>query len=671
MILRQKRVAIIIAVLTVILILADMSILKPESKNYKTYEQALSEYNNNNFSNAYYLFGRVTRFSELRPAAVFRQADCADKLGDTKTEIRKYKEVMSHYPNSILAIRAKYLKAQDYYKTKKYRKAEKEFRDVLNKYPGTDYSTASEYYLGAIESEEIPSIKKPEDKLKTQYKAIEHFKLYLKEAPTGRLAFNCISKWLSLNTKLSNEDNLLIGKAYQANGKYNEAEKYLRFTSLNLSWPYLVKNYYELGDYSKVKYYAEHGISLPPNDVSINRDLDEFNSDIYKAIDIYLKISPSAKDAISYLESIAPKANGNDYLLYKKCINLPDMAQAACFNSLYYHFPQGQFAAEALANIFYDKVKSQQYSQAKKLAKEHLSKFPQAKSTPKVLFWLARISEKTKQRNEANTYYKVLLRQFPDDYYAYRAYMNLNRFRHLNTRELTFRPAEFPYKNSRASFITALAKVKDYGLINQLYQYDPYIQSWLAYLQGDYSRSATIARDEVEELAIKPEASDPKWLLVYPIHYYNEVKNSAAKWNNDPILILSIIREESYFNPHAQSPVGARGLMQLMPSTAQEAANSKGISLPNISMLFSPDFNIDLGNIYYATLKKRLDFKDILAVLAYNGGAGSVSKWKNSLEYEDTDDFIEQIPYPETQNYLKKVYRSYWNYIRIYSNLRY
>lgn len=671
MILRQKRVVIIIIVLTVFLVLADISILTPESKNYKTYEHALSEYNNNNFSNAYYLFGRVARFSELKPAAVFRQADCASKLEDTKTEIRKYKEVMSHYPNSILAIRAKYLKAQEYYQLQEFNKAEKEFRDILNKYPNTDYSTGSEYYLGSIESEEIAKLQNTDDKLKMKNKAIEHFKLYLKEATTGRLALNCITKWIELKPQLTNEDNLLIGKTYLANAKYNDAEKYLKFTTLNISWPYLVKNYYALGDYNKVKYYTEHGLAQPANDVEINENLDELNADIYKAIDIYLKISPSTTDAISYLESISPKSNGYDYLLYKRCNNLPAATQTACFNSLYYHFPQGQFAAEALANIFYDKVKSQQYSQAKKLAKEHLSKFPQVNSTPKVLFWLARISEKTKRRGDANTYYRALIRQFPDDYYAYRAYMNLNRFRHFKAKELRQKPVEFPYKNSRASFITALAKVKDYDLINQLYQNDEYIQSWLAYMQGEYSRSATIARDKVEELVIKPEASDPKWLLIYPQHYYNEVKNSAAKWDNDPILILSIIREESYFNPQAQSPVGARGLMQLMPSTAHEAANKKGISIPNDSMLFNPDLNIELGNIYYATLRRMLDYKDILAVLAYNGGAGSVSKWKSSLEYEDTDDFIEQIPYPETQNYLKKVYRSYWNYIRIYTNLRY
>ena len=58
---------------------------------------------------------------------------------------------------------------------------------------------------------------------------------------------------------------------------------------------------------------------------------------------------------------------------------------------------------------------------------------------------------------------------------------------------------------------------------------------------------------------------------------------------------------------------------------------------------------------------------DISSIAAYNGGIGSVNSWKQNIYYNDTDEFVEQIPYPETKNYVKKVFRSYWNYVRIYS----
>jgi len=175
----------------------------------------------------------------------------------------------------------------------------------------------------------------------------------------------------------------------------------------------------------------------------------------------------------------------------------------------------------------------------------------------------------------------------------------------------------------------------------------------------------------MDKLSNKPNRNDPRWKLVYPIHYYEEIKDSAQYWYNDPVLILAIIREESYFNPLAQSPAGAKGLMQLMPATAKEAAKMSGLSLPNERLLFDSNINIRLGNVYYSKLKGSLSGKDILAVLAYNGGIGSVTRWSQTLRYEDEDDFIEQIPYDETKNYLKKVYRSYWNYLRIYNGLRF
>ena len=130
---------------------------------------------------------------------------------------------------------------------------------------------------------------------------------------------------------------------------------------------------------------------------------------------------------------------------------------------------------------------------------------------------------------------------------------------------------------------------------------------------------------------------------------------------------MAIIREESSFNPRAQSSVGAMGLMQLMPSTAHEVGAQSGIDF-NTNYLFNPELNIRLGNIYYAMLRSILDNKDVSSIAAYNGGIGSVTRWHNTLLYNDTDEFVEQIPYEETKNYVKKVFRSYWNYTRIYQH---
>ncbi len=208
----------------------------------------------------------------------------------------------------------------------------------------------------------------------------------------------------------------------------------------------------------------------------------------------------------------------------KTCNNLPEYNQAACFNTLYYKFPKGQFAAEALSNIFYGKILDQNYTAAKRLGRLHINNFPDAKSAPKVLYWLAKVDENMKNYEESRAYYKRIIRKYPDDYYAYRAFLNLNRFRYFSVVDLQQKNVVFPYKKTNYELLMQLVKVNDYGLINQLYKDDEFIHSWLLYQQGDYSASARVARDAMDNLSQKPDRFDYRWRLVYPIHYYDEIK---------------------------------------------------------------------------------------------------------------------------------------------------
>ncbi|HNW25308.1 MAG TPA: transglycosylase SLT domain-containing protein [Candidatus Gastranaerophilaceae bacterium] len=676
MISRQKitLIAIIIFAVIAIAFINTPKIWTPESISNKKYTQALEKYKNNDLSQAYADFEKIPKTSKLKPAALYRQAFCAEQLSDKKGAIKKYNEIIKKYKNSKIALKAKYSKAQYLYEEKSYKKAKKEFKEIIRKYPQSDYALASGYYMGSIETLHIERVKNKKKKNKTIKKASHYFRNYLKEAPSGRFSINCIEKWILLNKKLKNEDNLIIAKSYMANGDFKNAQKYLNYTNINISWPYFVQNAYSMKDYSKVKYYTQFGLKEPPvNAVAINEAPEDTidNKAVYDAIDTYLSISQNPKTSISYLLSLSENAPGHDYLLYKNCLNMPQNLQLACFNTLYRKYPKGQFAAESLSNIFYEKIKTRDYYTAKKIGSEHLSNFPKTNSTPRVMFWLAKINEKTKNYDIAINFYKNLILQFPDDYYAYHSYLNLNGFKNLSltAEELENKEILFPYKkNSENELIIKLAQVKDWGLINELCKDDDFIQSWLKYQQGDFSSSARIARDAMDKLETKPDRKDPRWRLVYPIHFYKEIKENAKIFNNNPVLILSIIREESYFNPKSISPVGAMGLMQLMPITASEVGKDRGINLLSDKFLLQPDINIKIGNIYYSRLRKVLFDKDILAVLAYNGGIGSVSRWKEDINFADIDDFVEQIPYLETQNYLKKVYKSYWNYVRIYSN---
>ncbi len=673
----KKKIGLIAGVLLILLIVIAVNIPRywaSEETNIQNYSTALEEYNNGNYQHSYFVFSKIARTSPLKEASIYRQALCAEHLNDNRTAIKKYKELTRFYPTSALTIRAKYLKAQDYYQSKKYGKAKREFKRVLSKYPKTDYATASEYYLGAIATYDYKKARSPRKREKLFTLASHYFRDYLKEAPSGRFAFYAVKKWSDMGRNLTNEDNLVIAKSYQAIGDFKSADNYLKYTDIGASWPYFVKSALHAKDIEKVKFYTESGLKNEGiESISINEENSGLadNKEIYSAIDAYIGISPDKKSAIEHLLTISRKSNGYDYILYRDCKSMPQGTRTACYNTLYTNFPDGQFAGETLSNIFYEKIREKQYLWAHDIGKRYLAKYSKSNSTPKVIFWMGKLSERMKNYEDARSYYNQVISQYPDDYYAYRAYLNLNRFSDvkINSDALLGKEVVFPYKaNIMNGMLIELADIQDYSLINELCKDDDFVQSWLEYQVGNYTLSAKLARDGMDKLEQKPDRLDLRWRLLYPVHYYDYVKANAFPLSNNPVLILSIMKEESHFNSKVVSPVGAIGLMQLMPSTASEIARKNGITLPNSSFLFDPAMNIKVGNVYYSRLKAQLNGNDMLAVLAYNGGLGAVSRWKQHLKYDDIDDFVEQIPYSETQTYLKKVYRAYWNYVRIYAD---
>ena len=278
------------------------------------------------------------------------------------------------------------------------------------------------------------------------------------------------------------------------------------------------------------------------------------------------------------------------------------------------------------------------------------------------MFWMGKIYERKNNMNLAKSYYKSTLSKYPDSYYSYRAYSKLNKgkelFIDLNVKQ---KPIMFPCDDKHEQAMASdLIELGDYDFVSELYKDDKFVQSWIAYKQGKKVQSVILAEKAMKDLYPKPKFDDAKWRLVYPLHYFEYA--DKYKGEQDPLMIMSIIREESHFNKEIVSPVGAVGLMQLMPATANEIASAYGIS----NNLLSPEANIRLGSLYFTKMKNSLRGKDAYAIMAYNGGWFSVVNWTKKLTYIDIDDLIEKVPYLETQMYVKKVLKSYWCYSNIY-----
>ena len=152
---------------------------------------------------------------------------------------------------------------------------------------------------------------------------------------------------------------------------------------------------------------------------------------------------------------------------------------------------------------------------------------------------------------------------------------------------------------------------------------------------------------------------------MYPVLYENEINDIAKKFNQSPYLFLSLIREESHFNRNARSSAGAIGLTQLMPATANFIEKGEVSN----SVLLEENENIRIGLKYFTYLVDFFKKDESLAILAYNAGPGNINKWLNdkNINFDDIDTFVENIPYLETKNYIKKILSTYWVYLNIYS----
>ncbi len=167
----------------------------------------------------------------------------------------------------------------------------------------------------------------------------------------------------------------------------------------------------------------------------------------------------------------------------------------------------------------------------------------------------------------------------------------------------------------------------------------------------DYNSAAAIYRGSIPRRVDSDSLT--QWGLLYPKAFRDAVTRQAADHGVAEELIYAVIKAESTFSPTVVSPAGAVGLMQLMPSTAKAMVNANGTSIS--TRLTDPGFNIRLGVRHLKGLLQQYNGSIVAAVAAYNAGSTPVDRWRRTLPYQRDDEFIENIPYPETREYVKKV----------------
>lgn len=150
---------------------------------------------------------------------------------------------------------------------------------------------------------------------------------------------------------------------------------------------------------------------------------------------------------------------------------------------------------------------------------------------------------------------------------------------------------------------------------------------------------------------------------IYPLKFSGSISKYSSQMQVDPYLISAIIKSESNFNQYAVSRKGAVGLMQLSPSTAKWVAQKLKIPY-SYNDLFDPDYNIRIGSWYIKYLINYYNGDVKLAVAAYNAGLANVDRWLAKTKRYTIE--VTEIPFKETNHFVKRVFKSYEMYKKLY-----
>jgi soluble lytic murein transglycosylase len=155
--------------------------------------------------------------------------------------------------------------------------------------------------------------------------------------------------------------------------------------------------------------------------------------------------------------------------------------------------------------------------------------------------------------------------------------------------------------------------------------------------------------------------------LIFPLRYGDKITADARAASLDPALVAAVIRQESNFTANAASPVGARGLMQIMPGIGRDLARSHNVAGPwDPAVLDQPDVNISLGVAHFATFLEQEHGIVVRGLAAYNAGPSRVTLWSVRKGTNDPEVFVERIPFTETRDYVRAIMRGRDLYAALY-----
>ncbi len=364
-------------------------------------------------------------------------------------------------------------------------------------------------------------------------------------------------------------------------------------------------------------------------------------------------------------------------------VNNEDEKADEAFRQLYARFPKGHYAQRAAWKIGWWAYKHSRYAETVKMFEDTAIAFPHSDYRPAYLYWAARAHEAMGETELAESRYRLVLTDYRNTYYG-RLVAARYRSRKLDAPDIEevaiveTAQAEhaLPANAEQVRFLLAL------DLVDQAMDELQYAQrtwgdspivtatmAWVYNQRGDLRGGITTMKRAYPQYMAAGGEDLPIDIrkVMYPIDYWQSIRKQATSRNLDPYLVAALICQESTFQPGIRSAANAIGLMQMLSPTARHYARSLRIRRFSPTMLTRADTNLRLGVAYFSDLVNRFGGVHF-ALASYNAGENHVAQWIAERPGISTEEFIDDIPFPETQNYVKRILGSVDDYRILYGD---
>ena len=603
-----------------------------------------------------YLDGLADQYPGMEWAVLQRQAQAYAASGDAATAQQKWQQLLTSAPDHPLAAEALFALGQ-----------------TDSKY----WDQAIQHFPGHPRTIEIANIRLQDNPNQPQLlKLLAHHALYHPDIVDilDRLTTNHANE-------LTPEDWQAIGFAYWEKWQYGKAGK------AYAKAPATPRNTYRAGRGAHLGGRRQDAIA------HYQSTAQRFPSekDTAQAL-LHLSKLVSPQAALPYLEHLSKTFpdRGDEMLLARAKVldklNSAVSAQQARQSILTQH-SDSDTAADMRWENAQEAAEQKNWGAAWQWAGEVVQNNPDSDLAPEAAFWVGKWAEQTGKAKEAKQAFNYVLRTYPDSYYAWRAAIQLGwdvgDFQTVRQKSpsLVSAPARSPLPKGSAM-------LQEFYLLGQdeeawrlwrmefQTQQDPTLAEQFTdgvlhvgvghYLYGIFLLDNLEWRPaEGGTLTLEQALQHPiHAYTLYPIPYNDTIRAWSHQRELNPILVTSLMRQESRFQPAIQSIAGATGLMQIMPGTGQWVADQLDIDGYDLT---DPQDSIKLGTWYLGYTHDEYANNSMLAVASYNAGPGNVAKWVDKFGTQDWDRFVAQIPFPETQGYVTSVFENYWNYLQLYN----